>query len=628
MTDWCINQARKLYNINHWGKPYFDINDKGNIVVSPRQDSKTEIDLADVAQTLSKQNLSWPVLLRVTDILRDRVNSLCQAFQQATLKHGYQGNYTAVYPIKVNQQRTVVEHIIDQDQHNVGLEAGSKPELMIVLSHANEQNGVIVCNGYKDREYVRLALIGQKLGHRVYIVIEKLSELNLILEESKNLNIKPLLGIRVRLASIGKGNWQNTGGEKSKFGLSSSQVLQVIEQLKQQNALEYLQLIHCHLGSQLANIRDIQKGLQEVGRYFAELHKLGAPINQVDVGGGLGVDYEGTRSRSYCSMNYSIQEYANDVVHAMAQICAETNLPHPNIISESGRALSAHHALLITNVIGTESAPGLDEINKPDANEPRIIQNLWRTLQKLDSRSALESYHDAVHWLAEAQETYTHGILSLAQRAKAEQIYFKICREIRPMLSPQSRSHREALDDLNEKLVDKCFFNLSIFQSLPDIWAIDQIFPIMPLQRLDEKPERNVRLQDLTCDSDGAIDHYVNGESIESTLPAHDMKPEENYLFGIFLVGAYQEILGDMHNLLGDTHSVNLELTEDGGYQLKESESGDMIDEILSYVHYDTDKLIENYQRKISAANLKPQEQALFLRELKAGLSGYSYLED
>jgi len=628
MTDWSIDQARKLYNISHWGKPYFDINNRGNITVKPRQNRSTNIDLSEVAEEISKQNLSWPVLVRITDILHDRVNSLCDAFATANEKYQYDGKYTAVYPIKVNQQRTVVEHILETENHKVGLEAGSKPELMVVLSHS-KSGGIIVCNGYKDREYIRLALIGQKLGHRVYIVVEKLSELSLILKESKKLNIPPLLGIRIRLSSIGKGNWQNTGGEKSKFGLSASQVLQVINLLSEHNAIDSLKLIHCHLGSQLANIRDIQKGLQEVARYYSEMRSLGVPIDHVDVGGGLGIDYEGTRSRSYCSMNYSMDEYANDVVHALWQICKQHKLPHPNIITESGRALTAHHAMLISNIIDTESNRDNSAIQAPTQGTPHIIHSLWDTLNSLSQKSVVEAYHDAVHWLAEAQSMYTHGVLSLPHRAEAEQIYFLICREVRPLLSPELRSHREIVDELNEKLADKYFCNLSIFQSLPDIWAIDQIFPITPLQRLNEEPINRVTLQDLTCDSDGAIAHYVSGESIESTLPAHHIKTNEVYLIGIFLVGAYQEILGDMHNLLGDTHSIDLELADnEKGYQLVDAEQGDMIDEILQFVHYNSEDLLSNYQKKIDENNLNEEQQKLYFEELRCGLTGYSYLED
>lgn len=625
MSSWSIEQSRKLYNIKHWGKPYFDINDLGHISIKPSLDSNHEIDLFEVAKQIKQQGLNWPVLVRITDILSDRVGSLQQMFSSAMKNLNYKGTYTPVYPIKVNQQRTVVEHL-QAHSKVVGLEAGSKPELMVVLSHAPQQQGTIICNGYKDREYIRLALIGQKLGHNIFIVIEKISELDLILSEAKKMNIQPQLGIRLRLSSIGKGNWQNTGGEKSKFGLSASQILEAIETLTHNKALSWLTLIHCHLGSQLANIRDIQNGLREVAQYYAELHKLKAPITTIDVGGGLGVDYEGARSRSYCSMNYSIQEYANDIVHAFWQICHEQQLPHPAIITESGRAMTAHHAVLITNIIDTEIKNKQQITQKPEPSAPSVVKNLWNTREKVKQQSLLETYHDAEHWLKESQTLYTHGMLSLAERALAETLYVDICQAIQPLLSPASHAHREIIDELNNKLADKYFCNLSIFQSLPDVWAIDQIFPIIPLHRLDEEPKRRATLQDLTCDSDGAIDLYVNQENIDSTLPVHDIN-DEQYLLGIFLTGAYQEILGDMHNLFGDTHAVNLEICERSGFQLTEAEHGDSIEEVLAYVHFDTGVMLENYQNKIQHANLTVTEQQQFLKEMSAALNGYTYLD-
>ncbi|MDH3326120.1 MAG: biosynthetic arginine decarboxylase [Gammaproteobacteria bacterium] len=626
MTTWSIEQSRKLYNIAHWGKPYFNINQSGHLSVKTSLNSGNEVDLYDVALEVKKQGLNWPVLVRITDILTDRVSTLQQAFAQAMESTGYNGNYIPVYPIKVNQQRTVVEHL-QSHSDIVGLEAGSKPELMIVLSHALQNGGTIICNGYKDREYIRLALIGQKLGHNLFIVIEKISELDLVLSESEKMGIKPKLGIRIRLSSIGKGNWQNTGGEKSKFGLSAAQILQAIDKLKENNALDCLELIHCHLGSQLANIRDIQNGLREVSRYYAELRNLNAPVNYIDVGGGLGIDYEGSRSRSYCSMNYSVQEYANDITHAFWQICQEHKLPHPTIITESGRAMTAHHAVLITNIIDTEINSTAQVPSSPDESSPMVIKNLWNTRKKMEDQSLLETYHDATHWLNESQTMYTHGLLSLAQRALAEQLYFDICRTIRPLLSPESNSHREAIGELNDKLADKYFCNLSIFQSLPDIWAIDQIFPIIPLHHLNEEPTNRATLQDLTCDSDGSIKHYVNGDNIDSTLPVHKVENNKQYLLGIFLTGAYQEILGDMHNLFGDTHAINLKINEKGKFKLSEPEPGDSINEVLGFVHFDTKLMLDNYQSKIQHANLSNDEQNQYYEELMSGLEGYTYLD-
>ena len=625
--QWNIEAARAVYNVTHWSGGYFDINQQGCLEAFPnRNTSLAGIDMHALAHEVREQGLSWPVLLRFSDILHDRVDTLCNAFAKAMFKNGYDGGYTAVYPIKVNQQRTVVEEIRRHGGDRVGLEAGSKPELLAVLGMASPAS-VIVCNGYKDREYIRLALIGLQMGHRVYLVIEKLSEVDLVLEESNKLGIEPLLGVRVRLSSIGAGKWQNSGGEKAKFGLTSSQVLDAIEQLSQAGKLDTLQLLHFHLGSQLANIRDIQKGMREAARYYAELHSLGANIQCFDVGGGLGVDYEGSRSRSFCSMNYSVLEYATKIVHTLKEVCDALDLPHPVIISESGRALTAHHAVLITNVIDQDSIP--DSEPAPSHNgEAQVIQDLWQLLQTLSIRSAIETYHDAVHWLAEAQDMYTHGLLNLAERARAEQLYYAVCTRVRDLLDVQRRPHRELLDELNEKLADKYFCNFSLFQSMPDVWGIGQVFPIMPLQRLDEAPTRRVVIQDMTCDSDGRIDQYVDSEGIESTLPLHKLRKGEDYLIGVFMVGAYQEILGDLHNLFGDTNSVDVEFDAQGGYRLTRHERGDTVDELLRYVHFEPEDLVKSYEQKMAGATITNEQRQSYLYELSEGLKGYTYLEE
>ena len=628
MADWSIQQARDIYNIAHWGGGYFDINEQGHLVAHPdRQTGQSGIDLHKLSTQIKALGLSLPVLVRFSDILHQRGDTLCTAFAQAKVDDAYQGHFTAVYPIKVNQQRRVVEEILKHGEGRVGLEAGSKPELIAVLALSHAQ-GIIICNGYKDREYVRLALIGKQLGHRVYIVVERFCELELIIEEARKLDIAPLIGVRVRLASIGAGKWQNTGGEKSKFGLSATQVLRVIAHLRDADMLDALQLIHFHLGSQIANIHDIQLGMRECARYYAELHRQGVKIKCVDVGGGLGVDYDGTRSRNFCSMNYSVQEYANNVVHALYEICVDQGLPHPDIITESGRAMTAHHAMLITNVIDSEQAMNHAELMPAESDEPRIIQDLWQGLATLSSRSALEAYHDALHWLSEAQVMFTHGVLTLAQRARAEQIYTAICWRTRELLQSGSRSQREILDELNEKLADKYFCNFSLFQSLPDSWAIDQIFPIMPLHRLNERPTRRATLQDITCDSDGRIDFYVDSEGVETSLLLHPVDRNEPYLLGIFLLGAYQEILGDMHNLFGDTDSVHVELTADGGHRLVQPLRGDTAETVLRYVHFNAEDLLQTFRSKIETAQLEPVQRQSFLRELQEGLSGYTYLED
>ncbi len=624
--QWNIEAARTVYNVSHWSDGYFDINQQGCLEAFPsRNRSLPGIDMHRLAHEVREQGLSWPVLVRFSDILHDRVDTLCNAFAKAMFKNGYDGGYTAVYPIKVNQQRTVVEEIRSHGSDRVGLEAGSKPELLAVLGMASP-GGVIVCNGYKDREYIRLALIGLQMGHRVYLVIEKLSEVDLILQESSKLGIEPLLGVRVRLSSIGAGKWQNSGGEKAKFGLTAGQVLEALEQLTQAGKLDSLQLLHFHLGSQLANIRDIQKGMREAARYYVELLRLGANIQCFDVGGGLGVDYEGSRSRNFCSMNYSVLEYATKIVHTLKDVCDAHDLPHPMIISESGRALTAHHAVLITNVVDHDVVPN-DEPQASHSNEAQVIQDLWQVLQTVSNRSVIETYHDAVHWLSEAQDMYTHGLLNLAERARAEQIYFATCIRVRDLLDVQRRPHRELLDELNEKLADKYFCNFSLFQSMPDVWGIGQVFPIMPLQRLDEAPTQRVVIQDMTCDSDGRIDQYVENEGIEATLPLHAVRAGEDYLIGTFMVGAYQEILGDLHNLFGDTDSVDVELDGQGGYRLTGHEHGDTVDELLRYVHFEPDDLVHAYEQKMAGAPISDEQRQHYLYELSEGLKGYTYLE-
>jgi arginine decarboxylase len=627
MTDWNIEQARAAYNIPYWGGGYYDVNERGGLSVYPRRNPAQGIDMLSLIDQAHEAGLRLPLLLRFNGILHDRVDGLITAFDEEMTREDYQGGYTAVYPIKVNQQRSVVEQILHRGDDKIGLEAGSKPELMAVLGML-PQGGMVVCNGYKDREYIRLALIGKALGHRVCIVVEKLSELQLVLEESRALGITPLLGLRVRLASLGSGKWQNSGGEKSKFGLSASQVLHAVEWLRQHALLDTLKMLHFHLGSQVANIRDIQRGAREVARFYAELCALGVPLSIIDVGGGLAIDYDGTHSRSDCSMNYSINEYAHNIVHTLKEVCREQQLAHPDIISESGRALTAHHAVLVTNVMDIERAPVQQAVLPPIDSEPRILHDLWQGYDGLSQRSALEVYHDAVHWIGEAQAMYVHGVLSLQQRARAEELYYAICQKVLGLLQPELRAHREAIDELHEKLADKLFCNFSLFQSMPDVWGIDQIFPIVPLQRLNERPLRRALLQDLTCDSDGCIDRYVDNQGIESSLQVHELREGEPYLLGFFLVGAYQEILGDMHNLFGDTDSVNVVQDSDGRCQLAGPEYGDTVDDLLRYVHVEPESLMAAYRDKIASSGLAEVTQQAYLDTLAQGLKGYTYFEE
>jgi arginine decarboxylase len=621
-VSWTAASARDLYNMPFWGEGYFDVGPGGHVVVRPRREKPgVAIDLYELARSLPAQGLRLPVLVRFVDILHDRVDALTGAFTEVIAELGYTGRYTAVYPIKVNQQRDVIAHIVSHGGTRVGLEAGSKPELAAVLGLA-APGSVIVCNGYKDRDYIRRALIGGKLGHRVYIVIEKLSELPLVIDESRALGVAPLIGLRVRLASIGAGKWQNTGGEKSKFGLSCAQVLEAVSQLRRAGLLPSLRMVHFHLGSQVANVQDIARGMREAARFYAELRALGAPVDVVDVGGGLGVDYEGTRSRSYCSMNYSQREYARNIVRTLKEVCADTAVPMPDLISESGRALTAHHAVLITEVIDAESAPVSDP-QPPAPTDPAPLQDLYALLDA--SRGPLECLHDAVTSLQEAQAQYTHGTLTLPQRAYAEKTYYAVCRSVLPRLDPQIRAHREAADELAEKLAEKYFCNFSVFQSVPDAWAIDQVFPIVPLQRLDEPPDVRASLCDLTCDSDGRIDRYVDRGGLEPTLPLHRLRHGENYLLAFFMVGAYQEILGDMHNLFGDTNAVNV-VVEGDGWKLDGAEAGDRTDELLRYVHLAPEELARAYREKFDVSTIPAEQRAALLAELEAGLTGYTYL--
>ena len=636
MAETAALPAHKVYNIAHWSDGYISVNGQGEVEICPdRGRSDARINLPALTRSLAEAGVPLPVLIRFTDILHDRVNKLCNAFNKVTQEQGYRGRYTAVYPIKVNQQRRVVEELLSAEPaasaNQVGLEAGSKPELMAVLALAKQAGSVIVCNGYKDREYIRLALIGQKLGHRVFIVVEKQSELPLILEEAKKLGISPLIGVRARLATIGKGNWQNTGGEKSKFGLSASQVLDVVDTLKQAGALGTLQLLHFHLGSQIANIRDIQTGLRECARFYTELHAMGAPIGTVDIGGGLGVDYEGTRSRSSCSMNYSVFEYAYNVVHVLQSECDRQGIPHPDLISESGRALTAHHSVLVTNVIDREY-PDNREPTEPAAEAPAPLQDLWRDLESLQDedspRSLAEIYHDILHAMADVHAQFAHGLLSLQERAQAETLYVRCCRMLRAELDTANRAHREIIDELNEKLAEKLFVNFSLFQSLPDVWGIDQIFPVMPINGLNRSLNRRAVIQDITCDSDGRIDQYVDGQGIETTLPLPEHDPESPLLMGFFMTGAYQEILGDMHNLFGDTHSVDVKLDQQGQYQVGKAITGDTVAKVLRYVNFEPANLLEAYRQKFRHSGLAAELQQTLLAELSSGLEGYTYLEE
>ena len=628
---WSVAQARSIYNAHFWSQGYFDINDDGDVVC--QLNGRPPVSLNAIADHLAANNISLPALVRFPVILHDRVNKLCNAFNRAIQEYGYQNDYLAVYPIKVNQQRAVVEGIMESSSarkdRQLGLESGSKPELLAVLAMASRASSVIVCNGYKDSEYIRLALIGEQLGHQVYIVLEKMTELDMVLAEAEKLGITPRLGLRIRLASQGKGKWQASGGEKSKFGLSATQVLAVIERLRALGKTDCLQLLHFHLGSQIANIRDVRQGVSEIARVYNELIRLGAPIHCVDVGGGLAVDYEGTRSQSNCSMNYSLQEYANNIVYTLGDLCAQNNIPVPRIISESGRNLTAHHAVLITNVIGVESYEP-EQQQPPATSAPQLLHNMWSSWNDLSSgiehRALVELFNDTQSDLAEVHTLFSMGLLTLEQRAWAESINLRICYELSRRLTPRNRAHRPLIDELSEKLADKFYVNFSLFQSLPDAWGIDQVFPVLPLSGLDQPPEKRAVMLDITCDSDGTIDQYVDGQGVETTLPVPAWHAEHPYLIGLFLVGAYQEILGDMHNLFGDTHTVSVRINPQGEISLSDYQAGDNVEDVLRYVNLKPESFLATYQQLVDKY-LPEDRRASVLAELAAGLKGYTYLE-
>ena len=622
-SSWNSAAARHTYAVPHWSDGYVDVSDAGEIVMRPRGGAGPALSLPQIVTQARAEGLRLPLLVRFPDILADRLARMQAAFAKAIGDWQYAGGYTAIYPIKVNQQHSVVSELVRAGREGFGLEAGSKPELMAVLAMARP-GSIVICNGYKDRQYIRLALIGRKLGLRVHIVIEKLSELDHVFAEAKALGVEPLLGVRVRLASIGAGKWQNTGGDKGKFGLSPSQVLTLIERLDAAGLKHTLKLQHFHMGSQISNVRDIANGMREATRYFVELSRMGVPLEIVDVGGGLGVDYEGSRSRSHNSINYSIEQYAATIVQSLAEAVAAEGLSAPHILTEAGRAMTAHHAVLVVDVSEVEAVPA-GAIPPPSADEPTVLRHLREVHAELDARPPLELYHEAQHHLAEGQALYALGQLALADRARLDELYYAIANAVRSRLLPAERAHRQALDELDEKLVDKYFVNFSVFESVPDIWAIEQIFPITPIARLNEEPTRRGVIVDLTCDSDGRIDHYVDAEGVDVSLPLHPLKPGESYCLGLFMVGAYQETLGDIHNLFGDTDAVNVR-AEGDGFTFAHKRRGDTTDLMLDYVGYSLDDLRSRYRERIAAAGVAGAAGESLYADLNAGLTAYTYL--
>lgn len=630
MRKWRIEDSAELYNIPGWGLKYFSINDKGHVQVTPKEGGPA-IDLKEVIDTLQLRDVQAPVLLRFPDILDDRIRKISECFHRAALEYEYKSKNYIVYPIKVNQMQPVVSEIVSHgNKYNIGLEAGSKPELHAVLAVNTHEDSIIVCNGYKDEDYIELALLAQKMGRRVFIVVEKMNELKLVASVSKRLNVIPQIGIRIKLSSSGSGKWEESGGDVSKFGLNSSELLEALEFLEKNRMMDCLKLIHFHIGSQITKIRRIKNALREAMQFFVQLQKLGFNIEFVDIGGGLGVDYDGTRSSSgENSMNYSIQEYVNDSVSALVDVCTKNNLPHPNIITESGRSLTAHHSVLIIQALETTQLPQWDDDEPLDEDAHELAKELYNIWDKIDPARMFEDWHDALQIREEALELFSLGLLSLRDRARIEKLFWSVARDVRD-LARNMKHPPEELRKAARMLPEKYFCNFSLFQSLPDSWAIDQMFPIMPIAHLDEKPNHQCTIQDMTCDSDGKISHFVAPQGSSYCLNVHGLKPNEPYYLGVFLVGAYQEILGDLHNLFGDTNAVHISLTKDG-YEIDQVIDGEAVADVLDYVEYNPKKLVRNLETWVTACMkrgaITPEEGRQFLNNYRAGLYGSTYLE-
>ena len=630
MKKWTIEDSKELYNISGWGTSYFGINEKGDVYVTPCKDN-TQIDLRDIMDELALRDINAPVLLRFPDILDNRIEKTASCFQKAKGEYGYKGENVVIYPIKVNQMQPVVEEIISHGKKfNLGLEAGSKPELHAVIAVQAQSDSLIICNGYKDESYIELALLAQKMGKRIFIVVEKLNELDIIAKVAGKLNVKPNIGIRIKLASSGSGKWAESGGDASKFGLTSAELLTALNKIEEMGFHDCLRLIHFHIGSQITKIRRIQTALREAAQFYINLHKMGYNVDFVDCGGGLGVDYDGTRSSSSeSSVNYSIQEYVNDCVYTFVDAANKNNIEHPNLITESGRSLSAHHSVLVIDVLETASLPEMPEEFEAKETDHQLVKDLYEIWDNLNPRNMLEDWHDAEQIREEALQLFSHGIVDLKTRAEIEAMYWSVCHEINN-LAKHMKHVPEELRGLDKILADKYFCNFSLFQSLPDSWAIDQLFPIMPIQRLDERPTRNATLQDITCDSDGKIANFVTDGHIGNVLPLHPLKKNEPYYLGVFLVGAYQEILGDMHNLFGDTNAAHISV-KDGKYCIDQIFDGETVEEVLDYVQYNPKKLVRQLEqwvtKSVKEGKISLDEGKEFLGTYRNGLFGYTYLQ-
>ena len=641
---WAIEDSEELYRINGWGEPYFSINAAGHVTVSPKGDRGGSLDLYELANALKQRNLGLPLLIRFSDILQDRIERLNACFAKAIARYNYPGVYRGVFPTKCNQQRHIIEDLVRFGRpHQFGLEAGSKPELMIALSMLDTPGALVICNGYKDREYLETATLAQRLGHTPIVVIEQIEEVDLAIEASQKLGLKPILGIRAKLSAKGIGRWGTSAGDRAKFGLTIPEILKAVERLKAADMLDSLQLLHYHIGSQISAIGVIKDAIREASQIYVELAKLGAEMKYLDVGGGLAVDYDGSKTNFHASKNYNMQNYANDVVAEMKEACEERNLPVPTLISESGRAIASHQSVLVFDVLGTSDVT-FEEPEPAADSEHLIVRNLYDTYKSISLETYQEAYHDAAQFKEEAISLFGFGYVSLTERARAERLYWACCAKILAIVRQQDYVPDD-LEDLEKIMASIYYINLSVFQSAPDTWAIDQLFPIMPIHRLDEEPTQRATLADLTCDSDGKIDQFIDLRDVKSVLELHSLKQSqpdqtgnpkaihppiyEPYYLGMFLSGAYQEIMGNLHNLFGDTNAVHIKLTPEG-YQIEHVVKGDTMKEVLGYVQYDSEDLIENIRRRSEQAlqenRITLQEAQRLLQNYERSLSSYTYL--
>jgi arginine decarboxylase len=627
--SWTIEESEKLYRIQGWGEPYFSINAAGHVTVSPKGDRGGSLDLCELVESLKQRNLALPLLIRFSDILEDRIERLNSCFARAIARYNYKNVYRGVFPVKCNQHRQLIQDLVRFGQpHHFGLEAGSKPELMIALATLKTPGALLICNGYKDRDYIETAILAQRLGQTSVIVLEQIEEVELAIAASIALGIKPILGVRAKLTTKGVGRWGGSTGDRAKFGLTIPEIIRAVGELEKAGMLDCLQLLHFHIGSQISSISVIKEAIREASHIYVELAKLGANMNYLDVGGGLGVDYDGSKTNFHASKNYNMQNYANDVVAGVKDACDERKIQVPIIISESGRAIASHQSVLVFDVLGTSDVPR--EVPEPiDENAHQIPRNLYEIYQSISPENYQEVYHDAIQFKEEAVSLFNLGYLGIAERAKTEQLYWACCNKIQG-IARQKEYVSEDLEDLEKVMASIYYINLSVFQSVPDSWAINQLFPIMPINRLDEEPTQRGILADLTCDSDGKIDQFIDLRDVKSVLELHTLKPGEPYYLALFLGGAYQEIMGNLHNLFGDANAVHIQLTP-SGYHIEHVVKGDTMKEVLSYVQYDAESLVESIRRQTEAAlqqnKITLSESQLLLQNYERSLSQYTYLQ-